>query len=286
MSKYKEYFNQKEQKRKPYSFSPIREKLHEIIFEAETTAGKIFDIALLIMILLSIITLMLETVPAYYKNYKTVFLTLEWIFTIFFTVEYFLRIYCVYRPRFYIFSFYGLVDLMSILPSYLALVIPGMHSLMIVRGLRLTRVFRIFKLDAFIEQGNLILNALNDSRRKLTIFAMTIIIMVSIFGSLMYLIENGINPQFDSIPRSIYWCIVTITTVGYGDMAPNTPFGQFLASIIMLMGYIIIAVPTGIVTSSIIKESKMYPNTITCKNCSKEGHANEAKYCDKCGFEL
>ncbi|MBK8626986.1 MAG: ion transporter [Saprospiraceae bacterium] len=286
MSKYKEYFNQKELKRKPYSFSPIREKLHEIIFEAETTAGKIFDIALLIMILLSIITLMLETVPAYYKNYKTVFLTLEWIFTIFFTVEYFLRIYCVYRPRFYIFSFYGLVDLLSILPSYLTLVIPGMHSLMIVRGLRLTRVFRIFKLDAFIEQGNLILNALNDSRRKLTIFAMTIIIMVSIFGSLMYLIENGINPQFDSIPRSIYWCIVTITTVGYGDMAPNTPFGQFLASIIMLMGYIIIAVPTGIVTSSIIKESKMYPNTITCKNCSKEGHANEAKYCDKCGFEL
>jgi voltage-gated potassium channel len=286
MSKYKEYFNQKELKKKPAGFSPFREKLHEIIFEAETPAGKNFDIALLIMIFFSIIVLMLETVPAYYKNYKTVFITLEWIFTIFFSVEYFLRIYCVYRPRFYIFSFYGIVDLLSILPSFLTLLIPGAHTFMIVRGLRLTRVFRIFKLDAFIEQGNLILNALNESRRKLTIFAMTIIIMVSIFGSLMYLIEHKINPQFDSIPRSIYWCIVTITTVGYGDMAPNTALGQFLASIIMLMGYIIIAVPTGIVTSSIIKESKEHINTITCKNCAKEGHEEGAIYCNKCGYEL
>jgi voltage-gated potassium channel len=286
MSKYKEFFNKKDLKQKPEGFSPLREKLHEVIFEAETPAGKFFDVALLIMIFLSIIILMLETVPAYYVAYKTIFIRLEWIFTIFFTIEYFLRIYSVYRPRFYIFSFYGMVDLLSILPSYLTLLVPGMHTFMIVRGLRLIRVFRIFKLDAFIEQGNLILNALNDSRRKLTIFAMTILIMVSIFGSIMYLVEHKINPQFDSIPRSIYWSIVTITTVGYGDMSPNTAFGQFLASIIMLMGYIIIAVPTGIVTSSIIKEHRQNLNTISCKNCSKEGHEENAIYCNQCGFEL
>lgn len=286
MPEFKEYFNKKDLKQKPKGFSPFREKLHEIIFEAETPAGRFFDIALLVMIFLSIMVLMLETVPDYYKAYKNIFTTLEWTFTIFFTIEYLLRLYSVYRPRFYIFSFYGIVDLVSILPSYLTLLLPGMHSMMIVRGLRLTRVFRIFKLDAFIEQGNIILNALNDSRRKLTIFAITILILVSIFGSLMYLVEHNINPQFDSIPRGIYWSIVTITTVGYGDMSPSTPFGQFIASIIMLMGYIIIAVPTGIVTSSIIKGHSKSANTITCKNCTKEGHEPGAVYCNKCGYEL
>lgn len=286
MTKFKEFFNKKDIKQKPEGFSPFRERLHEIIFEAETSEGKFFDVALLIMIFLSIIVIMLETVPAFYRDHETIFICLEWIFTIFFTVEYFLRIYCVYKPRFYIFSFYGIVDLLSILPSYLTLLVPGMHSLMIVRGLRLTRVFRIFKLNAFIEQGNILLNALLESRKKLTIFAVTIMILVSIFGSVMYLVEHNVNSQFDSIPRSIYWSIVTITTVGYGDMSPSTPFGQFVASIIMLMGYIIIAVPTGIVATSIMKESKSNGNTITCKNCSKEGHDEDAIYCNKCGYEL
>jgi len=282
----KDIFRKNELKRKPEGFSRFREKLHEIIFEAETKAGKLFDILLLVMIFMSIIVLMLESVPAYYAVYSEFFLILEWVFTIFFTIEYLLRIYSVYSPRYYIFSFFGIIDLLSVLPSYLTILVPGMHSLMIVRGLRLLRVFRIFKLDSFIDQGNIILSALNDSKKKLIIFAITILILVTIFGSVMYLAEHQVNPGFDSIPRCIYWAIVTITTVGYGDISPITTFGQFLASIIMLMGYIIIAVPTGIVTSSIIRENKNSFNTISCPNCAKEGHDKEAVYCDRCGSLL
>jgi voltage-gated potassium channel len=286
MSSIKDIFNNTEIKRKPEGFARHREKIHEIIFEAETSSGKIFDIVLLIMIFSSIIVLMLETVPKYYASYKQLFYILEWVYTIFFTIEYLLRIYSVYRPVYYIKSFFGVIDLLSILPSYLTIFIPGMHSLMIVRGLRLLRVFRIFKLDSFTEQGNIILSALIESRKKLIIFAVTIIIMVTIFGSVMYLVEHLVNPNFDSIPRCIYWAIVTITTVGYGDISPITSFGQFIASIIMLMGYIIIAVPTGIVTSSIMRENKNSMNTITCPNCAKEGHDKDAKYCDRCGHSL
>ena len=281
MSSVKELFNNTEIKRKPEGFARHREKIHEIIFEAETTSGKLFDIVLLIMIFSSIIVLMLETVPQYYASNKQLFYILEWVYTIFFTIEYLLRIYSVYKPIYYIKSFFGIIDLLSILPSYLTILVPGMHSLMIVRGLRLLRVFRIFKLDSFTEQGNIILSALIESRKKLVIFAVTILIMVTIFGSVMYLVEHQVNPNFDSIPRCIYWAIVTITTVGYGDISPITPFGQFIASIIMLMGYIIIAVPTGIVTSSIIRENKNSMNTITCPNCTKEGHDKDAKFCDR-----
>ncbi len=275
MSPIKDIFDNTEIKKKPEGFAPHRQKIHEIIFEAETTAGRLFDVMLLIMIFSSIIVLMLETVPRYYAAHKHIFYVLEWVYTIFFTIEYLLRIYCVYRPAYYIKSFFGVIDLLSILPSYLTIFIPGMHSLMIVRGLRLLRVFRIFKLDSFTEQGNIILSAIIESRKKLAIFAVTIIIMVTIFGSIMYLIERNVNPNFDSIPRCIYWAIVTITTVGYGDISPITSFGQFIASIIMLMGYIIIAVPTGIVTSSIMREDKNSMNTITCHNCTKEGQGDE-----------
>lgn len=282
----KDIFRKEDLKRKPEGFSKTRSRLHEIIFEAETKEGRAFDIVLLIMIVLSIATLMLETVPNYYAKYRDIFFILEWTFTTFFTIEYFLRVYTVYSPRYYVTSFFGVVDLFSILPSYLTLLVPGLHSLMIIRALRLMRVFRIFKLDSFIDQGNLILNALMESRKKIVVFTIFILIMVCIFGSIMYLIERDVNQNFDSIPRSMYWAIVTITTVGYGDISPSTPFGQFIATIIMLMGYVIIAVPTGIVTSSLMQQKKTNENTISCPNCGKEGHDKEAKYCDRCGYLL
>lgn len=238
------------------------------------------------MILLSILVLMLETVPALWTAYSSEFNLIEWIFTIFFTIEYGLRIYSVQRPRYYIFSFYGMVDLLSILPSYLALLVPGIHALMIIRSLRLIRVFRIFKLDAFVIQGNAIVAALSESRKKLTVFALMIIILSIIFGSIMYLAEHDSNPEFDSIPRGVYWTIVTITTVGYGDISPVTSFGQLVASCIMLMGYIIIAVPTGIVTSSVIHGRWKYHNTISCPECATEGHETDALFCRKCGAKL
>lgn len=283
----KDLFDKKVLKTKPENFTPFREKLHEIIFEAETPEGKLFDVVLLVMIFLSILVLMMESVPLYYANYKYTFITLEWVFTVFFTVEFLLRLYCVYSPKRYISSFFGIVDLLSLLPSYLTYFVPGMQSLMIIRGLRLLRVFRIFKLESFIDQGNIIVRALSQSRNKIIIFSSTIMILVCIFGSIMYLIEHNVNSNFDSIPRSIYWSIVTITTVGYGDISPSTALGQFVASIIMLLGYVIIAIPTGIVTSAIIMDkNKEDINTITCHNCAKEGHDPKALYCDRCGHSL
>ena len=282
----KDIFRKEELKKRPEGFSAFRERLHEIIFESETKEGKWFDIILLLMIVLSIIVLMLETVPKYYSLYGKTFLILEWTFTFFFTVEYLLRIYTVNSPRYYITSFFGLVDLFSILPSYLTLFFPGLHSLMIIRGLRLIRIFRIFKLDEFIDQGNMIVIALAESRRKILVFTTVILILVCIFGCIIYLIEHDINENFDSIPRSMYWAIVTITTVGYGDISPVTALGQFIATIIMMLGYVIIAVPTGIVTSSMIHNKSESGNTITCPNCTKEGHAEDAKYCNRCGHLL
>lgn len=282
----KDIFRKEDLKRKPVGFSTFRNRLHEIIFESETKEGRLFDIVLLGMITLSIVILLLETVPAYYSKYKEIFFILEWVFTIFFTIEYILRIYTVYSPRYYITSFFGLVDLFSILPSYLTLLIPGLHSLMVIRALRLLRVFRIFKLDSFIDQGNMIINALIESRKKITVFTIFILIMVCIFGSIMYLIEREVNENFDSIPRSMYWAIVTITTVGYGDISPSTALGQFIATIIMMMGYVIIAVPTGIVTSSLMQSKKTELHNISCPNCAKEGHHKDAKYCYSCGHLL
>jgi voltage-gated potassium channel len=272
-------------KRKPTNDSPLKQRLHEIIFEAETKEGKLFDIVLVIMIFLSIIVLMMESVPSINAEYGTVLRTFEYILTAFFTIEYGLRIYSVYKPRNYIFSFFGIIDFLSILPVYLTWLVPGMQSLLIIRGLRILRIFRIFKLDTFVLQGNFIINAFYESRRKILIFAMTILLLVGIFGSLMYLIEHKVNPGFESIPRSIYWAIVTITTVGYGDISPMTSAGQFLASLIMLMGYVMIAVPTGIVTTQFM-DAKKAVNTITCPKCTKEGHDEKAGYCNRCGHEL
>lgn len=275
---------------KKKNFGPARAKMHEVIFEAETKAGKRFDIILLIAILASVIIVILESVPAYQEKYGTFFVTLEWVFTIFFTIEYILRLYTVYHPRKYATSFFGIIDLMSILPTYLSFIFAGTHSLMIVRGLRLLRVFRIFKLGNFLTEGQIIISALKASRAKISVFIIFVLIMVSIFGSIMYLVEGSQNPQFDSIPRSIYWAIVTLTTVGYGDISPVTSFGQFIAAIIMISGYAIIAVPTGIVTAEAMdaanRKRKNKVTSQTCRYCSEEGHDKDAIHCKYCGEKL
>ncbi len=271
-------------------FSPVREKLHEVIFEADTKEGKRFDVILLIAILASVTVVMLESVPAYQDKYGAFFRITEWIFTLFFTVEYALRLYAVHRPEKYATSFFGIIDLMSILPTYLSLIFVGTQSLMIVRGLRLLRVFRIFKLANFLVEGQIIVTALKASRARISVFVIFVLIIVSIFGSIMYLVEGSQNEQFDTIPRSIYWAIVTLTTVGYGDISPITSFGQFIAAIIMISGYAIIAVPTGIVTAEVMdaasKKKKQKITSQACKFCCKEGHDEDAKHCKYCGEEL
>lgn len=270
---------------KPEGFSDQRERIHQIIFESDTPAGKLFDVVLLGMILFSIALLMLESVPSLQAKWGKTFYMLEWVVTVFFTLEYLLRLYCVYKPMKYATSFYGLVDVASILPMYLDFFLPGAHSLMIVRSLRLLRLFRIFKLNVFLNQGNQILLALRASREKILIFMFFVVLMVSVFGSVMYVVEHGTNEDFDSIPTSIYWAVVTITTVGYGDISPVTPFGKFIASLIMILGYAVIAVPTGIVTSSLVnlgrKQSAQH-----CPGCSREGHDEDALYCKYCGTGL
>lgn len=264
----------------------LRHKLHEIIFEADTRLGKWFDEVLLVFILASVIIVMLETVPNNSSQTIAVYRILEWIFTIIFTIEYLLRIFIVKKPIKYITSFYGIIDLLAILPTYLSLIIGGAQTLLVIRALRLMRVFRIFKMVHYLHQGRLILLAIRSSVAKIAVFLLFVLILVSIFGSVMYLVEGGVNEKFDSIPRSVYWAIVTVTTVGYGDIAPNTVLGQFLSSILMLLGYAIIAVPTGIVTGEILKQNVIRHNTQACENCSKEGHDDDAEFCKYCGDRL
>lgn len=273
-------------------FSPFRERLYEIIFEADTPIGKAFDIVLLIFIFVSVIVVMLETVPTYNIHYGPTFKVLEWIFTVFFTIEYLIRIYTVHRPIKYMTSFFGIVDLLSILPTYIGLFLYGTHSLMIIRALRLLRVFRIFKLGNFLIEGQVIVKALKESRDKIGVFMFFILIVVCIFGSVMYLIEGAAgNEGFDSIPRSVYWAIVTLTTVGYGDISPISPLGQFIAALIMILGYAVIAVPTGIVTSEFTRAYKKRKsgeeiNTQTCSYCMDHDHQTGAKFCKSCGNKL
>ncbi|MFN2128844.1 MAG: ion transporter [Anaerolineales bacterium] len=268
------------------NLSPWRLKLHEIIFEADTPAGKWFDVVLIFSILLSVVAVMLDSVSGIRENYGSWFYTVEWFFTILFTIEYILRIVCVGRPIGYITSFYGIVDLLAIIPTYLSIVLPGSQYLLVIRILRILRIFRVLKLVQYISEARLLRQALRDSRRKITVFLFTVLTMVVIFGSLMYLIEGPVH-GFTSIPRSIYWAIVTLTTVGYGDISPQTGLGQFLAALIMILGYSIIAVPTGIVTVAFAKvESKAGFNTQACPHCSAEGHDRDAKFCKYCGARL
>ncbi|MEM6965844.1 MAG: ion transporter [Bacteroidota bacterium] len=270
---------------KKRKFHPLREKIHEVIFEADTPDGKLFDVLLIISIIASVLVVTLESVQSIQDRYGLLFDVLEWIFTIFFTIEYILRLYVVYKPLKYALSFYGIIDLLSILPSYLSLIFIGYESLMVIRAFRLMRIFRIFKLGKYSREGRRIMSAMRASSRRIFVFLMFVLLLVTIFGSVMYLIEGSYpNSSFDSIPRSIYWAIVTLTTVGYGDISPQTSFGQFIAAMVMILGYAVLAVPTGIVTSELINEAtKSHNNTQSCRHCTADNHADDAKYCDQCG---
>lgn len=268
---------------------PLKLKIHEVIFESDTFSGKLFDVILLIFIFLSIIVLMLESVDYYNLKYHDLFISVEWFFTIIFSIEYLLRIYSTKRPIGYIYSFYGIIDLLSILPFYLSFFVQGSNFFLIFRVMRLMRIFRIFKLVQFMNARDIIAYSLRASWRKISYFLFFIILIVCVIGTLMYLIE-GRYPEsgFDNIPISVYWCIVTLTTVGYGDISPVTPLGRFLASVIMILGYSIIAVPTGIVTAELSKpkghEDLMNENV--CRNCTEENHLPDAVFCHKCGHKL
>lgn len=262
----------------------LKKQIHNIIFEADTKAGKIFDIILFVTIGFSVIIVMLNSENSLHIKYGDLFLTIEWIITILFTLEYIFRIYAVKKPLKYIFSFYGVIDLLSILPTYISLIITGTHMLLVIRMLRLLRIFRVFKLARYVKASNVLLLALLKSRTKIVVFLEVVMIIVIITGSVMYLVE-GDESGFTSIPKSIYWAIVTITTVGYGDIAPQTVLGQTIASMLMIVGFAIIAVPTSIIGSELIK-TKTRENTQICQNCNFAEHDDDAKYCKKCGDEL
>ncbi|MFS4447141.1 ion transporter [Maribacter sp. 2307UL18-2] len=270
-------------------------KIHEVIYEADTPLGKWFDIVLIFLILCSVILIMLESVKEIDAEYHKLLLTLEWIVTIFFTIEYILRIISIKKPFHYIFSFYGIIDFVSTIPLYLSYLFAGSQVLLAFRVFRMLRIFRILKLVKFIGEASQLKEALKASRAKIAVFIYVVLILSVIMGTVMYLIESN-EAGFTSIPRSIYWTIVTLTTVGYGDIAPQTDIGQFIATIIMILGYGIIAVPTGIVTVEFSKHSKgakvsgpsdiVHINTLSCSSCSREGHRDDASHCYNCGSEL
>jgi voltage-gated potassium channel len=257
-----------------------------VIYESETTAGKTFDIALLICIVISIIVVMLDSVSSLNEKYGTYFYTVEWIFTGIFTIEYILRLVSIQRPLKYVFSVLGIIDLLAIIPSYLSFFLVGSQSLLVFRALRLLRVFRIFRLVHFLSEMRFLSVALANSLRKISIFILFVITSVVILGSVIYLVEGRTN-GFTSIPQSVYWAIVTITTVGYGDIAPVTPLGKLIASFIMLLGYGIIAVPTGIVTTEMALAVKgRRQGNMACPSCGREGHDEDANYCKYCAGKL
>jgi voltage-gated potassium channel len=259
-------------------------RLHTVVFEADTFAGWAFDVALIICILASVATVMLESVPAVRARHQVALDAWEWGFTILFTVEYLLRLLAVRRPLSYVTSFYGVIDLLAILPTYLSLLFPGVESLVTIRVLRLLRVFRIFKLTHYVGESQVLLTALRSSRRKVSVFLVTVLTIVIVVGTLMYLIEGEKN-GFTSIPISIYWAVVTITTVGFGDVVPKTPLGQFLSSTLMITGYAIIAIPTGIFTAELSSARKDLTRQ-ACPACSAQGHDLDARFCKFCAAQL
>ena len=261
------------------------QKLHEIIFEADTLGGRLFDIILIITIIFSVIAVMLDSIPAVNKQYGELLYLVEWIFTGLFTIEYLLRLISVGKPLKYALSFYGIVDFLSIVPTYFSILYPGSQYLLVIRILRVLRVFRVLKIVQYLTEAKLLKEALIASRRKIFVFIFVVFTVVIIVGSMMYLIE-GEKSGFTSIPRSIYWSIVTLTTVGYGDLAPQTAVGQALASLIMILGYGLIAVPTGIVSVEISKIDSKNFSTQSCPECSAEGHDYDAEYCKYCGAHL
>lgn len=259
----------------------MRHQLYKIIFEHDTKAGKLFDIILLWLILLSVAVVIVESIPQYHTNFFSEFYTIEWIFTILFSIEYLLRIWSSPKPMNYIFSFWGLVDILAILPTYMDLMTPGYHYLLTVRILRLLRVFRILKLVRFNKEARVLLEAMKGSSYKIGVFLLAVVSMVTLLGTMMYVVEGSEN-GFTSIPQSIYWAIVTVTTVGFGDIVPRTVLGQVLSSIAMIMGYAIIAVPTGIIT---VEMSKTKSANLKCKNCNSE-NPEDAQFCNQCGAKM
>lgn len=264
----------------------LKQKIYSIVFESDTPKGKLFDIVLIGSITLSVLLVILESMHIFPHSAYLVLRVLEYLLTLFFTFEYLARIYCLKEPRKYIFSFFGIVDLLATLPVYLGFVFHDSHYLLVIRAFRLIRVFRIFKLFLFINEGNLLLRSLWISAPKIFIFFFFVLILVTSMGTVMYMIE-GTQPgsDFNNIPNSIYWAIVTMTTVGYGDITPETPLGRFLSAVIMLIGYTIIAVPTGIVSATMVSEHKKQEKR-KCPRCQRDGHDFEAMYCKYCGVKL
>ncbi len=264
----------------------LKRKIHEIIFEGDTPAGKNFDLALIVCIMLSVIVVMLDSITQYREAYATLLYALEWTFTILFTIEYLLRIYSIGRPSKYIFSFYGIIDLLAVIPTYLSLLFVGSQYFAIIRILRLLRIFRVLKVVQYLNEMEVLMRALRASRRKILVFIYGVMLIAVIAGSLMYVIEGSSNGAYTSIPKSIYWAVVTMTTVGYGDIAPQSPLGQSLATMLMIMGYGIIAVPTGIVTAEMTRNTHNTPVLQSCPECSAESHDPKALYCNRCGTQL
>lgn len=265
-----------------YEMKINQRKIFEIVFEADTPAGKIFDVALLVTILLSVFVVILESVSSIRINYMTLLKTLEWIFTVIFILEYIVRIIVTHNRLRYIFSFFGLIDLLSILPAFLAIFVSGAHSLLIIRTFRLLRIFRILKISRYTNAGRVLTKALTASKAKIGVFLFAVLTIVVFLGTLMYLIEGEEN-GFTSIPKSIYYTIVTLTTVGFGDITPKTTLGQFVSSIVMILGYAILAVPTGIISVEIAKSAN---NTHVCSNCMESGHDDDALFCKRCGEDI
>jgi voltage-gated potassium channel len=262
-----------------------REQVREIIFEADTAAGKAFDVALLWLIVASVLAVMLESVVEIRATWGPWLRALEWVITGLFTIEYALRLASVASPAGYARSFFGIIDLLAILPTYVSLLLPGSQSLIVIRALRLLRIFRVLKLGRYLGEANVLLSAIRSSRRKVTVFLGTVVVLVLNIGAIMYLIE-GAPSGFTSIPRSMYWAIVTMTTVGYGDIAPQTILGQSLAAVVMILGYSIIAVPTGIVSAEMVQATRKPVTTRVCPSCLTEGHETTARYCKDCAAEL
>ncbi|WP_369602474.1 ion transporter [Hahella sp. SMD15-11] len=263
----------------------LRLRLYQIIFESDTPAGKYFDIALIVCILGSVLVVILDSVQALSAKWGMLFNVLEWIFTLLFTAEYLLRIYCTPQRARYIFSFWGLIDLVSVLPSYLAIFLPQAHYVLLVRIFRVVRVFRILRMVKYVKQAETLMQALRQGRQKILVFLCVVMGIVTVFGAIMYLVE-GPEHGFTSIPRAMYWAIITLTTVGYGDITPQTEIGQFIASAVMLVGYAVIAVPTGIFTAELATAMRKEYSHHVCTNCHKATHHINAVYCDRCGHKL
>lgn len=263
----------------------IKKKLYVIVFETRTPAGRLFDVVLIACIVLSIVIIALDSVEELAVKYGTFFTTMEWILTGLFTLEYALRIYILDNKKKFILSFYGIVDLLSLLPTYLGLFLSGAHALLVIRSIRLMRVFRVLKLVQFVGEGRELARALKSSSYKISVFLVAVITVVMISGTFMFILEGKEN-GFTSIPQGIYWAVVTLTTVGYGDISPVTPMGKLFASVIMILGYAIIAIPTGIVSAEMVRGSKSQQAILKCESCSREDHDKDAVFCKHCGSKL